>query len=60
MPADENALSASIKVGGIVFRALNNFSQKTENISKHWTITTITSLRMFLLKIEFVFTYLRF
>jgi hypothetical protein len=27
MPADENALSALIDVGGIVFRALNNFSK---------------------------------
>jgi hypothetical protein len=27
MPAIENALSASIDVGGIVFRALNNFSK---------------------------------
>jgi hypothetical protein len=27
MPAVENALAASIDVGGIVFRALNNFSK---------------------------------
>jgi hypothetical protein len=27
MPAVENALSASIDVGGIFFRALNNFSK---------------------------------
>jgi hypothetical protein len=27
MPADENALSASIDVGGIVFRALKQFFQ---------------------------------